>query len=121
MSGNNYIGDVDFNKVLGDSKRYFYGLRRSDPDGTLYFTRIDNVTDSASYTINTPGLAQNDFNEFEYGQDFFDGRLAADHSRPFTNLFFDQYRWDNQNIYYYMNSNGEFVARINQVYASYPY
>jgi hypothetical protein len=118
--GPNYVGGLGDQNIYGDNKRFFYGLRRSDPDGTLYFTRIDNLTDNATYTINTPGLAQNDFNEFEYGQDFFDGRLAADHSRPYSNLYFDQYRWDTQNIYYYINSNGEFVARVNAAYSSYP-
>jgi len=45
---------------------------------------------------------------------FFDGRLEEDHSRPYTNLQWDQYRWDNKNMYYYVNSEGELVVRINQ-------
>jgi hypothetical protein len=117
--GPQYVGALGEQGIYGDNKRFFYGLRRTD-DGTLYFTRVDHLTDTSTYTVNTPGLAQNDFNEFEYGVDFFDGRLETDHSRPYTNLYFDQYRWDNQNIYYYLNANGEFVVRINQAYSSYP-
>jgi len=32
-------------------------------------------------------------------------------------LQWDQYRWDNKNMYYYVNSEGELVVRINQSYA----
>jgi hypothetical protein len=112
MSNSNYVGNYDTSKALGDNKRFFYALRRTD-DGTLYFTRVDQLTSTESITINNPGLPPDDFNEFEYSVDFFDGRLETDHSRPYTNLYFDQWRWDNQNIYYYLNANGEFVARVN--------
>ena len=98
--------------------RYFYGLRRDD-DGMLYFVKSDQLTDDNDIIINNPGLTQNDFTEFEYGVDFFDGRLEEDHSRPHTNLQWDQYRWDNRNIFYYINDNGEFVVRLNKQY-TYP-
>lgn len=114
MNGTHYVGTMPA-EVLGDGKRYFYALYRDD-QGNLYYWKIDNLTDNSSYTINNPGLAENDFQDFEYGVDFFDGRLDNDHSRPYSNLAFDQYRWDNQNINYYMNANGEFVVRINQNY-----
>ena len=58
----------------------------------------------------------NNFENFEYGVDFFDGRLATDHSRPYTNLYFDQYRWDNKNSYYYIDNQGNLVVRINSTY-----
>ena len=108
-------GDLDYSAILGEGKRYFYALFRDD-EGTLFYWKIDNLTDNASYVVNNPGLPENDFEEFEYGIDYFDGRLSEDHSRPYSNLAFDQYRWDNQNINYYMNSNGEFVAVVNQSY-----
>ena len=114
MSDTHYIG-LDPSQYVGDSKRYFYALYRDDT-GTLYYWKIDNLTDTAAYTVNNPGLAENDFQDFAYGVDYFNGRLASDHSRPYSNLAFDQYRWDNLNINYYMNANGEFVARVNQGY-----
>jgi hypothetical protein len=115
-----YIGqDNTLSEILGaDNPRYFYALRRDD-DGLLYFAKIDQITDVDSITINTPGLAENDYTEFEYGVDFFDGRLEEDHSRPYENLYWDQYRWDNKNIYCYLNDKGEFIVRINQPY-TYP-
>jgi hypothetical protein len=115
MSGSNYVGDVALGDILGDSPRFFYGLRRTD-DGTLYFEKVDQLTSASTMTLNVPGPNSQNFENFEYGVDFFDGRLAVDHSRPYPNLYFDQYRWDSKNCYYYINTNGELVVRINQGY-----
>ena len=106
--------------MLGEGNpRYFYALARQDggtQDGQIYFYKIDQLTSSASLVLNVPGTTANNFENFEYGVDYFDGRLAADHSRPYPNLVFDQYRWDNKNCYYYLDSTGELVVRINQTY-----
>jgi hypothetical protein len=113
-----YIGEeANLSEVLGTgNRRYFYALRRTD-DGLLYFFRLDQLKDTNDeIIINDPGLAENDFEEFEYGVDFFDGRLAEDHSRPYTNLRWDQYRWDTNSVYCYINDNGEFVVRLNRSY-----
>ena len=119
MSNPYYAGSVSLNDILGHGQsRYFYGLRRDD-EGMLYFGKVDQVTGEGSITINIEGLTENNFEEFEYGVDFFDGRLEEDHTRPFKNLYWDQYRWDNKNISYYINENGIFVVRVNQAY-TYP-
>ena len=112
-----YIGmDASMSNLLGDGNpRYFYALRR-DEEGLLYFAKVDQLTDSDLITINNSGLTQNDFPDFEYGVDFFDGRLEEDHSRPYSNLQWDQFRWDTKNAFYYINGNGELVVRINQNY-----
>ena len=111
-----YIGQNNLADILGDGNpRYFYGLRRDDA-GQLYFAKIDQLKDTGAITINFPGLTENDFQDFEYGVDYFDGRLEEDHSRPYSNFYFDQYRWDGKNMFYYINGNGEFVVRVNQEY-----
>ncbi len=112
-----YVGiDASMNNLLGEGNpRYFYALRR-DEEGTLYFAKIDQLTDTGLVTVNNSGLTQNDYPDFEYGVDFFDGRLEEDHSRPYTNLQWDQYRWDNKLAFYYINTNGELIVRINQNY-----
>lgn len=111
-----YAGQTNIADILGsDNPRYFYALRR-DEQGLLYFAKIDQLKDTGTIIINNPGLNQNDFSDFEYGVDFFDGRLDEDHSRPYENLYFDQYRWDNKNIFYYINDNGEFVVRVNETF-----
>ncbi len=112
-----YIGnETSITEILGaDNPRYFYALRRTD-DGQLFFAKIDQIKDTESITVNVAGSNENNFESFEYGVDYFDGRLAEDHSRPFPNLYYDQYRWDSKNAYYYINGNGELVVRINQAY-----
>lgn len=112
-----YIGNENsLSDLLGaENPRFFYAIRRDD-EGLLFFSKIDQIKDDDTIIINSPGLSQNDFSSFEYGVDFFDGRLEEDHSRPFTNLYWDQYRWDNRNLFYYINEQGEFVVRINQAY-----
>lgn len=112
-----YVGNENsLSDLLGaENPRFFYALRRDD-EGLLFFAKVDQIKDDDVIVINSPGLSQNDFSSFEYGVDFFDGRLEEDHSRPFLNLYWDQYRWDNRNLFYYINSEGEFVVRINQAY-----
>lgn len=111
-----YVGQVSTTDLLGnDNPRFFYALRRTE-DGSLFFTKIGQLIGTEAVRINVAGPAAEDFEDFEYGVDFFDGRLAEDHSRPYANLNFDQYRWDQRNCYYYINSNGELVIRVNQAY-----
>jgi len=113
-----YIGNENSAAdLLGQNNpRYFYALRRTD-DGLVYFLRLDQLKDTdTAITINDPGLAENDFQDFEYGVDFFDGRQDVDHARPYANLHWDQYRWDTRSVYYYINDNGEFIVRLNKTY-----
>jgi hypothetical protein len=112
-----YVGNENnLSDLLGNGNpRFFYALRRDDL-GNLFFAKIDQIKDTETIVINDPGLTENDYEEFSYGTDFFDGRLESDHSRPKSNLHWDQYRWDNKNTFYYINDNGEFVVRINQQY-----
>ena len=113
-----YIGnETSSADLLGQNNpRYFYALRRTD-DGLVYFMRLDQLKDTdTAISINDPGLAENDFQDFEYGVDFFDGRQDVDHARPYANLHWDQYRWDTRSVYYYINANGEFIVRLNKSY-----
>lgn len=121
MASTHYVGQTpSITELLGTGQpRYFYALRRTEA-GTLFFAKIDQLKDTDTITVNNPGPSRDDFTEFEYGVDFFDGRLEEDHSRPYTNLQWDQYRWDNKNMYYYVNDEGELVVRINQSYTYQP-
>jgi len=113
-----YIGNENnADDLLGQNNpRYFYALRRTD-DGLVFLLRLDQLKDTdTAITINDPGLAENDFQDFEYGVDFFDGRQDVDHARPYANLRWDQYRWDTRSVYYYINNNGEFIVRLNKSY-----
>ena len=112
-----YIGgEANTIDLLGPGNpRYFYGLRRTD-DGSLYFTKVDQITSTEEITVNVIGPGAGNWENFEWGVDFFDGRLGSDHSRPYPNLYFDQYRWDQRNMYYYINATGQLAVRIGQPY-----
>jgi hypothetical protein len=103
---------------LGES-RYFYALRRDD-DGYLYLNMTDQLS-GAEDVIQVNKIGDDpskDFADFEFGVDFFDGRLENHEIDPLIeNINWEQFRWDSRNIFYYINDNGEFVVRINQPYA----
>jgi hypothetical protein len=106
--------------LLGaDTPLFFYGLSR-DTAGTLKFTRVNQLTSDDAITVNNSGPASGNFENFEYGVDYFDGRDPTTHARVYDNLNFDQYRWDTKNIFYYINAQGQLVARVNKAYTSYP-
>ena len=87
-----YVGQAAIADLLGaDNPRYFYALRRTD-EGTLFFGKVDQIKDDYQVIVNVAGSNANNFENFEYGVDFFDGRLEEDHSRPYENLYFDQYQ-----------------------------
>ena len=102
---------------LGET-RYLYALRR-DEQGYLYLYKTDQLAGNAdTFQVNRIGDDPNkDYTDFEFGVDFFDGRLENHEIDPnIENINWEQYRWDSRNIFYYINDNGEFVVRINQPY-----
>lgn len=115
----NYLGNVGADSAAGSSSdRYFYALR-TDDEGNIYFTKVDLHTSADSVEINKPGDTGSDWEYFELGVDYFDGKDEATHEKLTANLNFDQYRFDSRSAYYYINANGELIARYNQPY-SYP-
>lgn len=113
---NYYLGTAPEN-ALGDSPRYWYALRRNT-DGELFLVRSDQLKDKDSIELNIPGPPEENFEDFEPGVDYFDG-VNDDHQIQFDNLVYVQYRWDNRNMLYYIDSEGRLTQRINQGY-SYP-
>ena len=111
-----YIGQQP-SDVLGDQPRFFYGLRRTD-DGELYFVRIDQLIGEDAIDINAPGDPSENYEDFEVGVDFYEGRDVY-HNLVFDNLNYEQYRWDDRSIYYYIDDDGQLVARVNATY-TYP-
>jgi len=97
--------------------RYFYALRRTE-QGELFFTKVDQMDPDATIQINEPGDPANNFNEFEQGVDFLEGR-DQNHEIVYENLIYEQMRWDDRHVNYYVNDAGEFVMRLNKPY-TYP-
>jgi hypothetical protein len=115
----NYLGAVGSDSALGESsQRFFYALR-TDEEGNIYFTKIDIWMSDESVEINLPGDVGDDWEFFEVGVDYFDGKNPETHVKDIPNLKFDQYRFDSRSLYYYINGNGELVVRYNKSY-SYP-
>lgn len=108
----NYIGSNPDQIYGAVENRFFYGLRRTD-QGELFVAKADQTKKDASISVNKPGDPLDNFSSFQEGQDFYEGR-DVNHNIVYENLSYEQFRWDNRNIYYYVNNEGELVARINQ-------
>ncbi|SUZ97313.1 uncharacterized protein METZ01_LOCUS50167 [marine metagenome] len=107
-----YVGSEPLQRQTGE--RYFYALRRDD-DGQLFIAKVDVASPTDAVAINKPGGTVDNFPDFQDGADFFEGR-NPNHNLVYDNLNFEQMRWDDKNIYYFINDEGEFVLRINTPY-----
>lgn len=93
-------------------ERYFYGLRRTD-EGELFLGKLDQLSLNDTIQINKEGDPVDNYTEFDEGAEFFEGRDSA-HNLTYRNLNYEQFRWDDANLFYYVNDEGELVVRINQ-------
>ena len=98
-----YIGQPITNTIKSHKDRFFYGLRRTD-DGELWLAKVDQMAPGDSVTINIPGSANYNYDDWNEGQDFFDGR-DVNHDKIYPNLKYEQYKWDDINLFYYMKVN----------------
>jgi hypothetical protein len=110
MASNFYLG-IDPQDRLGGTPRFFYGLRKNE-NGSLFLQRIDNLKSNDSVEINYVGEEAENYNDFTVGVDFFEG-VDVNHNKAFDNLKYQQYRWDDRAIFYYVDSDGNLCARVN--------
>lgn len=92
--------------------RYFYALRRTD-EGELFLTKIDQLDMEAVVQVNVMGDPADNYPDFQQGVDFFEGR-DANHDLVYKNLNFEQMRWDDRTLLYYINEEGELVVKVNR-------
>ena len=111
------LGQSVADMVSQTDARYFYGLRRTD-DGELYIAKMDQLKTGDSITVNKEGDPAQNYEDYEQGEDFFEGR-NVNHEKEYLNLNYEQFKWDNRNINYYVDDSGNLVARINEGY-TYP-
>jgi hypothetical protein len=112
---NNNVFGQTVSEALGNNIRYLYGLRRTD-EGDLYFVSVDQLSRADSIQLDLSSISGNyDETGIMGGSDFMTGRDAT-HNLINQNITWEQLRWDDRRIYYYMDANGEFVARVNQKY-----
>jgi hypothetical protein len=113
MPSTYYLGTSP-DEVLGNSPRYFYAMRKNE-DGELFLIRSDQLKDTDTIELNISGITEETFEDFEAGVDFLDG-IDADHNVQYDNLKYPQYKWDERPIFYYIDSQGQLVMRINRSY-----
>jgi hypothetical protein len=107
----NYVGEHQNSLIDALTGRYFYGLRRTD-NGELFVGKVDQLSPNDSVTINKPGDPDKNYPNFEQGQDFLEGR-DVNHNLVYENLNYEQFKWDDRNISYYIDSEGELCVRVN--------
>jgi hypothetical protein len=110
---NYYLGQNPLDSI-GDTPRFFYGLRKNS-QGSVFLVKVDQIKSNESVQLNQVGEFEDNYNDFEVGVDFFEG-IDVNHDPVFANLRYQQYRWDDRSILYYINDDGELVARINDSY-----
>ena len=110
----NYTGFTPDQIYAAVQNRFFYGLRRTD-NGELFLGKVDQLKNNDTLVINNPGDPTNNYPNFEEGQDFYEGRDVY-HNLVYENLNYEQFRWDDRHLLYYINDEGELVVRINQNY-----
>jgi hypothetical protein len=116
-TSNHYLG-VDPNTRLGGTPRFFYGIRKNE-NGSLFLVRSDQYKEADTIEINNPGDDIENYNEFEVGVDFFEG-IDVTHNAVYENLKYVQYKWDDRAIFYYVDDEGQLVARVNNGYTYTP-
>ena len=111
-----YIGTSPTDVIGSFIKRYFYGMRRND-NGELFLIVADQLAGNQdSVTINELGIAEDNFLDFEEGIDFLDG-IDANNNIVYKNLRYQQIRWDDRSLVYYVEPNtGQFVQRVTETY-----
>jgi len=113
----NYFFTSDQQALLGNLPKYFYGIRRTE-EGSVYLAKVNQLSNSDTVEVNVAGPLEDNYEEYEAGIDFYEGR-DVNRNIVYANLKYEQYRWDNRSVYYYINDNGELILRINQSY-TYP-
>ena len=108
----NYIGFTPDQIYSAVQNRFFYGLRRTD-NGELFLGKVDQLKKNDTLTINNPGDPQDNYPNYQEGQDFYEGRDVY-HNLVYQNLNYEQFRWDDRNVLYYINDEGELVLTVNQ-------
>lgn len=110
MTTNYYLG-TDPQTRLGDTPRFFYALRKNE-NGSLFLQRSDQLKTDSSIELNRVGDESGNYTDFEVGVDFFEG-IDVNHNAVFENLKYQQYRWDNRPMFYYIDDEGQLVAVVN--------
>lgn len=115
---NFYLGRSPDTGSVNEEEGFFYGLRRDEVNGWVIVDKINldasfesvELTDLNSYT----GTGR-EFENFEQGVDFYDGRDAS-HNLLYDGLKYEQYKWSGDDLYYFINEEGQLCVRVDREY-----
>tara|TARA_B100001057_G_scaffold472427_1_gene535728 strand:+ start:791 stop:1165 length:375 start_codon:yes stop_codon:yes gene_type:complete len=108
-----YIGTGPADVINSFIKRYFYGMRRND-NGELFLLKSDQQKGGDdAITINEVGDASGNFPDFEEGINYLDG-INETHDIVYENLRYQQLKWDNRSLLYYVDSEGYLVLKVSE-------
>ena len=108
-----YIGTGPADVINSFIKRYFYGMRRND-DGEMFLLKSDQQKGGEdAITINEVGDATANFPDFEEGINYLDG-INETHDIVYKNLRYQQLKWDNRSLLYYVDSDGYLVLKVSE-------
>jgi hypothetical protein len=96
MNSNFFFGRSQ-DEMIGSQPRYFMGIKRND-DGEITLTLVDQLSRVDSISINNPGDIDNNYEGFEIGTDFFEGRDVF-HNIVYENYFHSIFQLN----FYYIN------------------
>jgi hypothetical protein len=114
MNGTHVIG-TSIDSYNNSDPHYFYALRRNN-DGDLYLCRVDindNSEEVKLFGVDTPV----EFENIAFpGEDYHNNRDPDTHELEYTTeqVKYEQWRWDNRFISYYLNDDGEFIVAIGK-------
>ena len=99
-------------------ERFFYGIKRDEKDGFLVLDKVN--LDKSLDTLEIANLENVSgelplFENLEEGKDFFEGR-GIDHELLYDGLNYEQFKWSTDNLYYYVDADGQLCVRVNTPY-----
>ena len=97
---------------------YFYGLSIDDQAGWVTVSKVNMDTAINPVQVLDPNKITGTGKQFEgfaEGIDFFEG-VDATHMPQYDGLRYEQYKWSTDDLYYYVDNEGQLCVRVNEPY-----
>lgn len=106
-----YVGQSPNQLGADFDNRFFYGLHKNS-QGELFLAKVDQLSPDDVLEINQPGDPNDNMPDMQEGEDFFEGRDVF-HETVHKNLNYEQFRWDQRSLYYYIDNEGQLTVVVN--------
>lgn len=95
--------------------RFFYAIRRNE-DGELFLAKVDQAKKGDSVVVFRGEISADTLQNFEDGQAFFEGRDVFHELVYPDTLNYEQYKWDDRSVFYYIDDDGYFTIKVNETH-----